>query len=59
MEGSSPGSSPGILTVKGNYVQSETGILEIEVGGTEAGVEYDLTACLPNDSCHGSLFPAI
>lgn len=32
----SPGNSPGILTVTGNYV--ENGILDIEVGGTAAGV---------------------
>lgn len=31
----SPGNSPGILTVTGNYV--ENGILDIEIGGTVAG----------------------
>ena len=36
-----PGTSPGILTVNGDYSQSATGILTIEIGGTTAGSGYD------------------
>jgi hypothetical protein len=35
-----PGNSPGTLTINGNYTQTGTGRLEIEVGGTAAG-QYD------------------
>jgi hypothetical protein len=37
----SPGSSPGILTVSGNYTQTATGVLNIELGGPVAGTQYD------------------
>jgi hypothetical protein len=37
----SPGSSPGILTVNGDYSQASTGVLNIEIGGTTAGSQYD------------------
>jgi hypothetical protein len=40
-EKTKPGKSPGILTVNGFYDLTETGTLEIEVFGTEAGTEYD------------------
>jgi hypothetical protein len=33
----SPGASPGIITVDGNYTQESGGILEIELGGDQAG----------------------
>jgi T5SS/PEP-CTERM-associated repeat protein len=36
-----PGSSPGILTIDGNYTQQAQGELEIEVGGTTPGVQHD------------------
>ncbi len=36
-----PGSSPGILAVTGNYTQTATGALDIEIGGTTPGSEYD------------------
>jgi Ca2+-binding RTX toxin-like protein len=32
----SPGNSPGILNIPGNYVQGAAGVLNIEVGGTNA-----------------------
>ena len=38
-----PGNSPGTLTVKGNYTQSPTGTLTIEVAGKGAG-QHDLLA---------------
>jgi len=37
----SPGNSAGSITVQGDYTQSADGILEIELGGTGAGTEYD------------------
>jgi hypothetical protein len=36
-----PGNSPGTLTISGNYTQSPTGVLNIELGGTPAG-QFDL-----------------
>ena len=37
-----PGSSPGIVNIVGAYSQdSVTGVLEIELGGTAVGTEYD------------------
>jgi len=37
----SPGESPGTITVDGNYTQESTGVLEIELGGTTPGTQYD------------------
>jgi len=37
----SPGSSPGILTVSGNYTQTATGVLNIELAGPTPGTQYD------------------
>ena len=39
-----PGNSPGIITVNGNYSQSSSGALSIEVGGTTVGTQYDQLA---------------
>ncbi len=36
----SPGNSPGAITVSGNYTQSSTGTLRIEIGGTSEA-DYD------------------
>lgn len=36
-----PGVGPGILTIDGNYIQTVDGMLEIELGGTVRGTEYD------------------
>ena len=36
-----PGNSPGIITVNGNYSQTSTGDLNIEIGGTTVGTQYD------------------
>jgi len=36
-----PGDSPGILTVDGDYDQTSTGELVIEIAGTTAGGQYD------------------
>lgn len=37
----SPGASPGIITVQGDYTQTADGILEIELGGTTPGTGHD------------------
>jgi len=37
----SPGSSPGTITVAGNYVQESPGTLFMELAGYTAGTEYD------------------
>ncbi|MBX9903667.1 MAG: filamentous hemagglutinin N-terminal domain-containing protein [Burkholderiales bacterium] len=36
------GASPGTLVVNGNYSQTPTGVLNVELGGTTQGVNYDL-----------------
>lgn len=40
----SPGSSPGILTVNGNYTQESAASILIELGGLISGAEYDVLA---------------
>src|SRR5262249_23076003 len=37
----SPGSSPGLLTIDGNYVQTSTGALAMEIGGTTPETGFD------------------
>ncbi len=37
----SPGSSPGLITLFGNYTQSMDGVLKIELGGLTAGTQFD------------------
>jgi hypothetical protein len=36
-----PGAPIGLLTINDNYVQQASGILNIEIGGTTAGTQYD------------------
>jgi hypothetical protein len=36
-----PGLSPGSLTIQGNYPETASGHLAIEIGGTSAGTQYD------------------
>jgi hypothetical protein len=51
----SPGNSPGILTVaNSSYTQTGAGVLAIEIGGTNAGAQYDQLA-LNNASLNGTL----
>ena len=38
----SPGNSPGVLAIGGDFTQSENGTLLIELGGTDAGAAYDV-----------------
>lgn len=50
-----PGTSPGILTVNGNYTQTDTSALNIELGGITAGSEYDRLAVSGNANLNGYL----
>jgi hypothetical protein len=49
-----PGSSPGTLTIAGNYTQDVLGILEIELGGKGAG-EYDVLNITEEATLGGTL----
>jgi len=48
-----PGASPGILTVDGDYTQ--TGLLRIELGGTQPVVEHDVLSILGHAALGGVL----
>jgi hypothetical protein len=37
----SPGGSPGILHITGDFTQAPTGVLDIEIGGLTPGAEFD------------------
>ena len=39
-----PGASPGTLTIQGDFKSSTSAVLEIELNGTNQGVNYDLLA---------------
>jgi hypothetical protein len=49
-----PGSSPGLLTVAGNYTQGDAA-LNIEIGGTTPGTEYDRLAVTGTATISGTL----
>ena len=51
----SPGSSPGLITVDGNYTQSSDGVLTMELAGTTAGSEYDQLDVTGNANLAGTL----
>lgn len=51
----SPGESPAILTIDGDYTQLSTGTLEIELGGTTAGTGYDQLAVTGSAILGGTL----
>jgi Tol biopolymer transport system component len=55
----SPGQSPGILTIDGNYTQTTTGTLTIELGGLESGSEHDQLVVFGNASLDGTLEVAL
>jgi hypothetical protein len=50
-----PGNSPGILFVLGNYTQTPSGILDIEIAGLTAGSGYDELRVFGNASLAGTL----
>lgn len=51
----SPGESPGIITVQGNYTQLETGMLEIQLGGTTPGTGHDQLVVTGDATMQGTL----
>lgn len=51
----SPGSSPGILTLSGNYTQGSTGHLQIEIAGATPGTQYDRLAVGGTATLDGAL----
>ena len=50
-----PGTSPGIINIIGNYTQTTSGILQIEIGGTVPGSGYDQLAVTGNAALAGTL----
>ncbi len=50
-----PGASTGILSINGNYQQGQSGVLEIEIGGTAAGTQYDRLAITGAANLNGSV----
>jgi hypothetical protein len=50
-----PGASPGILVVNGDYPQTDTASLHIEIGGVTAGEEYDRLVVMGNAQLNGAL----
>ncbi len=50
-----PGNSPGMLTIDGNYDQGSGGTLAIEIGGIQAGVDFDVLNVLGDTSLAGTL----
>jgi len=51
----SPGMSPGILRIAGNYTQGPTGTLNIELGGATYGAQYDVLDVTGAASLSGTL----
>jgi hypothetical protein len=50
-----PGDSPGTLQISGNYTQTSAGTLQIEIGGTTAGTQYDQLHVSGAASLNGAL----
>ena len=55
----SPGSSAGIITVDGDYIQEADGILEIQLGGTTPGTGHDQLVVTGAATLHGSLIVSL
>ncbi|HTP08782.1 MAG TPA: hypothetical protein VMP08_11050, partial [Anaerolineae bacterium] len=51
----SPGMSPGVLHIAGNYTQGPTGTLNIELGGVISGTQHDLLDVTGATSLSGTL----
>jgi hypothetical protein len=51
----SPGNSPGILNIAGNFVQGPSGLMNIELGSTAVGTGYDRIAVTGNVALGGTL----
>jgi hypothetical protein len=54
-----PGASPGILTITGNYTQGASGTLGMEIGGLTAGTQYDQLVVGGSTSLAGTLNTAL
>jgi fibronectin-binding autotransporter adhesin len=50
-----PGTSPGAVTITGDYTQSAAGILNVELNGTVAGTSYDQVNVGGNVNLNGTL----
>jgi len=50
-----PGASPGTINIVGNYTQSPTGVLQLEIGGTSPGAGHDQLVISGNASLDGTL----
>jgi hypothetical protein len=50
-----PGSSPGVLTINGNYTQTAAGTLVIEIGGLTVGSQYDRLVVTGSATLNGTL----
>jgi T5SS/PEP-CTERM-associated repeat protein len=50
-----PGHSAGLTTIQGNYTQRSRGTMEIEVGGTDQGTEFDFVGVTGHAELDGSL----
>ena len=50
-----PGASPGTLTINGDYVQASNGALNIQIGGTAPGTQYDQLLVSGNVTLGGTL----
>ena len=51
----SPGSSPGTLTIDGNYTQGSGGTLAAEIAGTTPGTQFDVLAVTGSAALDGTL----
>ncbi|MCP4595009.1 YDG domain-containing protein, partial [Neptuniibacter sp.] len=51
----SPGSSPGVVKIQGDYILKPSGTLQIEIGGLVPGKEYDVVAVTGSASLEGTL----
>ncbi len=51
----SPGTSPGNLTIEGSVTFADNGLLDIELGGTEAGSKHDFLHVIGDVTIDGGL----
>ncbi len=51
----SPGNTPGMLTINGEFVNDTSGIVDVELGGLTPGIEHDVLAVTSNLTLDGTL----
>jgi hypothetical protein len=51
----SPGESPGTLTIAGNFTQTDSGILDIQIAGPNPGADYDVLRVTGTATLGGTL----